>query len=107
MGVIEIPSYRGTCDGPECKDSPQDYGEYYCWAEPDQVLTEAQDCDWYTVTAENGTIILLCPKHAPVCDCPGCDACKTYPDGSCKVRLRDDEFGKRCEDCFFETEDEV
>lgn len=103
MGIQEVTMYRVVCDGPECEASPQDEDDYWAWADAGMAYDRANDGDWYTATTEDGTITALCDKHAPTCDCTGCDACRAYPDGSCKVQLLDDEWGKKCEDCVLET----
>jgi hypothetical protein len=103
MGLIEVTFYKGECDHVDCDADPMEDSEYAAWQEADQVVTEAQNSDWYTALTAHGTTVLLCPEHAPVCKCTGCDACKTYPDGNCKVRLLDDEFEGKCEDCFLEV----
>jgi hypothetical protein len=104
MGIIPVTFYKGECDYVGCKADPMDDSEYSSWAEPSQVVEDAQNADWYTHVTEHGVQVLLCYEHAPVCACPGCDACKTYPEGNCKVRLRDGEFGTHCEDCFLEID---
>lgn len=106
MGVIEVTFYKGECDHNGCKADPMDEDEYAAWGDPSQVIESAQNADWYTATAPDGTPILLCRDHAPVCSCIGCEACKTYPDGNCKVRLLDDEWDGKCEDCFIEAEEQ-
>ena len=101
MAIETIPMFKGICDDPLCKASPSDEGDYFCWSSVDQVISDAQDSDWYTATAEDGSQVLFCESHTPSCDCKGCDGC----DKGCKVLLRGDDWGKKCEDCFLETDE--
>lgn len=105
MGLVPVTFYKGECDQPACKADPLEDSEYAAWSEPGQVIESAQERDWYIADGPDDTQVMLCDDHAPRCDCPGCEACKTYPEGNCKVQLLDAEFGKRCEDCFIEAEE--
>jgi hypothetical protein len=101
--ITEVTMYRVVCDKDGCGESAQDDGEYYAFLDAGQAIDEAVSADWYVVTEEDGTQTILCDDHRPKCGCTGCEACKTYPDGNCKVSLVDNEFGKLCEDCWLET----
>jgi hypothetical protein len=79
--------YRIACDSPGCSASPSDTSDYYCWADAGQALDEATDLDWY-ITRDRQ----FCWNHAPKCSADGC-----------RVTLRDDEWGDRCEDCDEES----
>lgn len=99
MGVEPVTYYVGRCDADGCDGDPMDHTDYAAWSDPGQVVESAQELDWYTAQGPDGTQVLLCRDHAPKCACTGCEACRTYPDGNCKVQLLDAEFGDRCEDC--------
>lgn len=99
MGLIAVTFYKGVCDHEGCDADPMEDSEYAAWQEADQVIQDAQNSDWYVLTKTGEDTVLLCPEHAPVCKCTGCDMCS---DG-CKVRLLDDEFEGKCEDCFLEV----
>ena len=92
MSLVTVPMYRAECEAVveagTCRRSPQDDGEYAAWAEPDTALDEARDADYYvTGDTPGGTVVVLCPEHAPRC-----------ADADCTARLRSDEDGDRCED---------
>ena len=106
MGVKEVIMWQGVCDCAGCDAKTGDDSEFWAWADPGAIIADAQDADWYVSSTSGKPIVLFCPEHIPQCDCPDVDCDTGNHDTSepgstaCKVRIRDDEWGTRCEECY-------
>jgi hypothetical protein len=57
--IKDVVMHRVICDAPECGESPQDYGDFYAWADDGQAEDEATEAEW--LITEDGKH--YCPAH--------------------------------------------
>jgi predicted RNA-binding Zn-ribbon protein involved in translation (DUF1610 family) len=83
MSIKSAPYYWLECDGPDCKATTADLGEYTAWADSGYAEEEAANCDWITRGDKH-----YCSTHAKAFRCPNCgeeieDPAVGCPDPEC------------------------